>query len=350
MTRLEIINSVQAIINGEHPQEEVLSILHRHRCVPLLCALKETRSSEVAYNAPMEFLNRMAVNERLRLLRPFFENTTVRYAIIKGVPLSAVICGDPYARYSGDVDILIDKKDSDSIKNELMNMGFVQGYVCNGKIKPFSRKNILFYATMSHQMAPFVKYTGNPLCPYVVVDVNTDIMWGESSERADIKSFLTNTTTMCVNHTQFVKLSPEAEFISLCLHHYKDVNSIFLLYEQGIYLGHFCDIFYYLMNSNIDKDILLSLSTDYNVSEYIYYCLYYTNAIFNSKIIDMYLEIFEPYRNMELINSFGLNKTERKLWKCEFFDRLFTDDMKTLLEKHLSTQDMQKIDVNEKFM
>ena len=351
MTTFEIISAIRAIVNGQEPQSDILQLLHKHRCASLIRTLKGTTiSGEVANKASMDFLNRMAVNERFRVLRPFFEDTTERYAIIKGAPLSLVMCGDPYARYSGDIDILINKVDSNTIKNKLFSLGFVQGYVSDGRIVPFSRKNIVFQVAMTHQLAPFVKRTENPLCPFVVVDINTDIMWGESSNRVNIGAFLTNTTTMCINNVKFSKLTPEAEFISLCLHHYKDINSIYLLYERGIYLSHFFDVFYYIINSNMDKHKLLSLSIDYKVGEYIYYCLYYTNVIFNSKNLDEYLEIFEPYRNVELINSFGLNDSERKAWNCEFFERLFADDMQTLLKKHLTVQDIRKIEANEAYM
>ena len=128
MTTFEIINSVRAIVNGKEPQSDILPLLYKHRCASLICRLKGIGTGEGANKASMDFLNRMAVNERFRVLSPFFENTTESYAIVKGAPLSSVICGDPYARYSGDVDILIDKKDSNTIKNRLFSLGFVQGY------------------------------------------------------------------------------------------------------------------------------------------------------------------------------------------------------------------------------
>ena len=133
---------------------------------------------------------------------------------------------------------------------------FVQGKITRNGIEPFFREEILFQTVISHQIAPFVKKSNNKICPYINVDLNFDIMWGESETKADMEFVLQNTMETAILGVTFNKLSPEMEFISLCLHHYKDLNSVYLLYKRGLTLSHFCDIYFFIKNCNIDSEVL----------------------------------------------------------------------------------------------
>lgn len=78
------------------------------------------------------------------------------------------------------------------------------------------------------------------------MDVNYDIFWGERDEQADMDAFLTNLRNIAIEGVEVRELAPEEEFISLCLHHYKDMNSVYLLSMGNLRLSLLCDIYYYL--------------------------------------------------------------------------------------------------------
>ena len=344
----DIIQAVRNLSKGEEAGLDISDILYRHRCSYLLSLTKDKKYLKIL--ASEKFLSKMAVIERYKALAYFFENTDINYAVIKGAVLSLCAYNDPYLRFSGDIDILIDKNDSDKIKKELKALGFVQGRVTDRGIIPFSREEILFQTSMTHQTAPYVKETGNKLCPYVNIDINTDIMWGESKKKADMTDFLQHTTTVEINSFKVKKLLPEAEFISLCLHHYKDFNSLYLLSKKGLCLGQYCDIYFYLKNMKPSASILQALAEQLNVGEYIYYCLYYTDLIFDDEDIKSYMLAFEKYKNDTLLSSFGLGEDERRGWECGFFERIFSPNINEILKDKLTQQDLIKIRINQNFM
>lgn len=258
MNEQELLKAIRVLAGGSSPDTDIAEFLYRHRCYYLLSTLPRPLYAQAltAENA----LNRIAVKERYKACRSLFEQISFPYAVIKGAVLSHMAYGDPFVRHSGDIDLLICRKDADALKALLLSLGFVQGRITDGGIVPFSRHEILFQATASHQSAPYVKQTGNPLCPYVNVDVNMDILWGESEEKADMDTVLANTERTVLLDVPFRKLTAEMEFIALCLHHYKDMHSLYLLSGGSMRLSLFCDLYYYLRNVHPGTEKLRALA------------------------------------------------------------------------------------------
>lgn len=341
MTNDEIISSVRSLVKGEQPITDVCEILFRHKCFYLLSMLKNNPYLKTLTLARV--VNSAALKERYTALQPFFENSPFPYAVIKGAVLSQAAYKDLLIRSSGDIDILISRKNSDQMKEYLRSLGFIQGRILEDRIVPFSRREILFQTAMSHQTAPYVKETESKLCPFINVDVNTDIFWGERNEKADMDFVLSNTCVTNVLGLKINKLSPEAEFISLCLHHYKDMNSLYLLYEGSLTLSHYCDIYFYLINNALDRQKLTDLAEKLNAGQYLYYCIYYANLIFDSPVLNKYLTLLEKHKNQQTLDSYGLTKDEQKAWQITFFDRLFHQDLQSYIKKHLTQKDMNNI-------
>lgn len=227
---------------------------------------------------------------------------------------------------------------------------FIQGRIINNNIVPLSRTEVIFQTLMSHQTAPYIKNTSNIICPFVNIDINTNIMWGESRFQSDTAYILSQTNYIEICNQKIKKLNAESEFISLCLHHYKDLNSIYLLTVRGIKLYLFCDIYYYLKNNFLNKQLLKSLVQLLNVDKYIYYCLYYVNLIFNDELISDYLDLFAYAEDETVLNSFGLDDSERKSWQIGFYERLFHENIGNYIYKFLTSQDIEKIKINRNYM
>lgn len=346
------IEAVRDLANEKQPSFDISEILYNHGCIYLLSKIKGKNKYTDKLKAE-NLLNKICINERYKacaaVFREFKENN-ISCAVIKGAVLSAAAYNNPFCRQSGDIDILINRKDIDNIKEIMLRNGFVQGKITENGVEPFSRKEILFQTAMSHQTAPFVKKSNNKICPYINVDLNFDIMWGESETKADMEFVLQNTMETAILGVTFNKLSPEMELISLCLHHYKDLNSIYLLYERGLTLSHLCDIYFFIKNCNIDSEAFYNYCLKLNVGKYVYYCLYYTNLIFDDEIIKKYMLLLHSTESDSILNSFGLSDKERQSWDVDFFTRLFDLNIREYLDNTLSKEALNKIQINQTLM
>lgn len=341
----EILNNIRLLSRGEAPGQDMTELLQKHNCGYLLSQEKRDLTADT--------LNKICIGERFRACKAVFaafEENNIPYAVIKGAVLSEMAYGDAFCRRSGDIDLLLLRDNIDRAKQIMINCGFVQGRVTDEGIVPFNRRELLFQISASHQTAPFIKKTANPVCPYVNVDVNLDIFWGESDVKADMPFVLEHTECAEINGIKLKKLTPELEFIALCLHHYKDANSIYLLWQKGLSLSLFCDIYFYLKNNRLNLQVLKVASKHLQAEDFVYYCIYYCNEIFNDNLLAPYLETLKTETSEQNLNTFGLDKAERKPWNISFAERLFSGCLKQYFEKVLSPEDLQKIKINHELM
>lgn len=348
MTNQEIIENIRALVKGMQPKQDISKVLLQHRCEYLLTKVAPQEYRQ--HQALARVVNSIAIKERLKACAPIFSQNEIPYAVIKGAVLSDTIYHDPLLRTSGDIDILIHRKDADHLKQLLTANGFVQGRVTGQGIIPFSRRELLFQTSFSHQAAPYIKKTGNMLCPYVNLDINMDLLWGESEERTNMDFVLSNTVKSELFQIAFQKLTPEMEFVSLCLHHYKDMNSLYLLASGSLRLGLFCEIYDYLHNVKPDIKTLCYLCEKLNVGRYLYTCLYQTNELFEDQIILAYLEALDAQKDLSLLDSFGLNKKEHKTWTLNLLDRVLHPNINDYIQELLTDEEKEKIKINRELM
>ena len=340
----QIIEAIRTCVRGQEPKVDISDVLRAHRCDALL--KKQKNSLETVE----QIVNRVAIKERYSACKYFFENITCPYAVIKGAVLSSAVYNDPVLRVSGDIDILIHRRDADEAKRLLRACGFIQGRVTEKGVVPFTRKEILYQTAMSHQMAPFIKETSNKLCPYVNLDVNTDVLWGECEQFVDIDEVLLHRKREMLFDVNIYKLLPEMEFVVLCLHHYKDMNSIYLLSKGSLRLGLFCDIYFYLRNLRPSALRIAELSHRLGVGKYVFVCLAHTLEIFNDSVLEPYINVLQNERDELLLKTFGLSREERKNWGIPLFERLFHPNLPQYMQELLTDADRKKILINEENM
>ncbi len=340
-----IFEKIRRLIKERTPCPELIPLFKKHKCLYL-----QTLAGDKEALMDIQ-LTKAAIAARFQTCEPVFAKLRqIPYAVIKGAVLSQDAYGAPFLRKSGDIDLLTSREYVDMIKGVLLEHGFIQGRVTEEGLIPFSRKELLFQTAMSHQTAPFVKKIFNPLCPYVNVDVNLDILWGESNQDTNMGYVLAHTIETEIAGVSAKRLTPEMSFLSLCLHHYKDMNSLYLLYEGGLGLHLFCDLYFAFQNLPLDADLLREQSEVLSVAPYLYYCLFYTNEVFDDPNLKAFLKNWEGYRDDRLLDSFGLTDTERKTWPIPFTERLFTDDIRPLIDELLDDKDREKIALNERLM
>ena len=348
MTDADTLRAVAELAKGGKGSPELAPLLERSGCFYLLSRLGKTGKlqRETVFNA-------LCAKERYRACAPVLEKleeASIPYAVIKGAVLSQAAYGSVSFRHSSDLDLLVSRSRADALKSILLENGFVQGRVTDAGILPYSRREIIFQAGLSHQTAPFVKHTGNPLCPYVNVDVNLDLFWGESRRKADMDFVLSETEEAEVCGVRIRKLPPEMEFVSLCLHHYKDMNSLYLLMRDGLRLDEFCDLYFYLKRVRPDIPGLLSAAERLGAGAYLYYCLFYTGRIFEDPLLEPYLDAFRSPEGEAVLERYGLAEDEYAWWEMPFPERLLSGRLPEYLGSLLGEEKRQKVLLNREMM
>ena len=348
MTIESKIEEIRAAVRGKEMTAEMSGFLYRQHCYYLIAIaghpLYKTRL------AAEQMVNRLIVEQRYSACKSVFEKIQFPYAIIKGAVLSKQIYGSPFLRMSCDMDFLVSKKNVDELKQILLSCGFILGRITNKGVEPFNRREVVFQNTVTHQTAPFVKTIDSNVCQSVVVDINHSIMWGESTNKIDTDFVLSHLEEDALCKTSFKKLDREIEFISLCLHHYKDMNSLYLLVQGKFGLNLFCDIYFYLLNASPDVLKLTNFCKDLHIGKYVYVCLHHTYSIFNDDIVLKYLNALEKQADQSLLNTFGLRQDEIKEWDMNLFERIFANDLGKRVYSHLSRAEKEKLMVNQYYM
>lgn len=273
----------------------------------------------------------------------FFDSIHDReYAYIKGEALSIQAYKKPGQRNVSDIDILLPRNELQYFETKLKQNGFVSSVP--------SRLNRIVLLSSSHQVAPWVRYIEH-LGP-MYIDLNFDIFWGEyDGKRADMNLFLCDTKELEIFGCKVKTLSTIKAMIQLVLHHYKDLNSIILLASRKkINPSIFKDIYYFVKNNQeeITVEKLYTAGLEYEILPFIYYMLYYTRMIYKDKILDEYIANFRTPEGEELLQYYGLNKSEWHKWKVDFYTRLNSENIYNIIKEDLTERDREKILFNKK--
>jgi len=265
----------------------------------------------------------------------------IPYAVIKGEALSLQAYGQTGKRISSDIDVLCDKIYLKEIEVILSQSGFVQ--------MKSSRQERITMLSGSHQVSPWVKNISPS--DVIKVDLNFDIFWGEyTKKRININTFLNDVTEANIYQRKVKVLPPLKAMVQLILHHYKDMNSIFLLATRNsIKNDMFKEILFLLLNNAdiITVDKLYEISAEYNIIPYVYYIFHYTNQIFGNEIMKKYEQALKTPEGIDLLDYYGLSENERRQWKVDFKTRLETENRYLLIKDDLTEKDIEKIERNK---
>lgn len=289
-----------------------------------------------------DILNKLFIQECYALIAKTLHQVNFCYSIVKGAVLSKQIYGNAIQRKSSDIDILVPRVYLPSLIKIFKDQGFIS-------IQKSREERILMLSN-SHQVAPLVKEM--PLWGSITIDVNFDVFWGEyEGKRINMEEFLFDTIEMDIYGARIKTLPPIKALIQLILHHYKDMNSIFLLAtRKSIRYDMFKDV-YCLIKNNIDAinlEDLYSISKEYEIIPYVFYVLYYTEQIFNDKILKKYVEAFRTAKGELLLNHYGLCSKEQKEWRYDFKVRLESENLYDLIKDDLTKNDKDKIVINKR--
>lgn len=277
-----------------------------------------------------------------------FKKQGIAYALLKGESLSFYAYGEFGRRVSNDVDLLVNKVDLSKIDGIMAKCGFSQQFDGFEKV---TRADVIATVMNSHQTVTYKKR----IMPYnmlLEIDINFSLMWGEIELNIlDVTEFLSNTVSMEIYGENVAVLSARYAFIQVLLHHYKDCNSIFVLYTREPFILSRLEEVYLFWKRNyeyISDDWLYEFSARNHILGYVFYMLYYTNEVYPDSDLKRYVNRLRTDEGDYLLNCFGLNAKERRQWNCTFQERLHSDDISRLLEPQLTDEDRKKINFNLK--
>lgn len=332
---------------------ELLTIFRYHDILELLSSIPLLDEAVYANAKLRRSVNQASHQLRLALMQPVFDEIPFPYAVIKGLALARMAYTNESYRCSTDVDLLIDRVNVKRMEDILRQNGFIQGRVnSQGEIVAYTREERLFYLTTSHQTAPFIKLTDDRRMPYLCVDINFKIVWGEYEGNAiGINEFLTDREWLaCDTYHKggFFTLTPEKTLIQYCLHNYKEINSLYLLtIHNSISLRGFCDVYGLIKKCNLNMKKVAEIAEQYHIQNYLYTVLYFTAKVFDDPDL---LCFFNDIDLLDDPNQFGLTKAERKTWPVNFEERLFSQNRLALIQPLLTKAEQDKIQANKRYL
>lgn len=297
-------------------------------------ALRQRRKGTVIKNA-------IIFNELIEL---FNELREFPYAVIKGEPLSKMAYGEEGYRNSADIDILVHKSHVAELKSVLEKHGFCENiFDADGNKRESTRieKILLGY---SHQTIPFVKISKYNIPMYI--DINCDIFWGEyDKKRICMHSFLANFEFIKIYRSTVKTLKPLHMFVSLCLHHYREMNAPYYFKLNNPFNTYALQDVYYLYKNHIAKNIkeFVKYVNENNLEEYIFFVLYHTHKVFPDESFYDDMKQFETEEGVYGLEYYGLCSSERKKWPISFEQRFNNPNLFQLIEPQLTEADERKI-------
>lgn len=263
------------------------------------------------------------------------------YVVIKGEVLSVMAYGAAGKRNSGDIDVLVDRKDLKALEMILKEDGFESA--------DLTRQEKIVARAFSHQIEPYHKQL--PLGT-LEVDINYELIWGEwQGKKPSVKEMLDRREFVDVFGVQVPCLTVEDAFIQMCLHHYKDMNVLFhLTLHNPISRRLFDDVagFWKLQGEKMDLIKLREWMEEYSLTPFFYYIAYYTDRVCDVPELASWAKELESPEGMSLLDTFGLAEGERKKWPIPFEKRLENEDLPELVRSLLTDKELEKAEQNHK--
>lgn len=230
----------------------------------------------------------------------------IDYALIKGFDIVNKVYNPvaPHTRDFNDIDILVDKEDLSKTSKVVESLGYVQGDVNNlhTTIKEATRVEKLEMQMRSHQIYSYVSLDIYDdilnISECTLIDINfTPFEGGEQTPKISTKELLKECNIMATSSGYYKSLNIYYTFIQLAYHLYKDTK-----YKRkkeirtDITIQKFCDIREFLRyaQNKWDLENLIQLIWDNNLTEAIYFVLFFTQKMYDEKSYDAYLERICP--------------------------------------------------------
>ena len=173
-----------------------------------------------------------------------------KYAMLKGAYLCKVY-PEGY-RTSNDIDLLVHPKDVTKVGNALLDAGFKQGNIKNGRFEAATRKEIIESKMMRGETVPYIKEVNLPGMKFLEVDINFSLDYKPGDTQL-LEEMLNSTLLVSVGDFKVRTLREDDFFIHLCSHLYKEATTLpWIEMKRDMTLYKYADI--YMLLNNADED------------------------------------------------------------------------------------------------
>ena len=267
-------------------------------------------------------------------LKSILSECGCNYAMLKG----AFLCRyypDGY-RTSNDIDLLVLPEHVTAIGIALLNAGFRQGNIRNGKFLPATRREIIESKMMRGETVPYIKEIKLPSMKYLEVDINFSLDYKNGDTKA-LEKILERVQNREVGRMSVPTLDCADFFIHLCSHLYKEATTLpWIEMKRDMTLYKYCDI--YLLLSEMTEGqvkIVFERAKSLGMEEIVAFTMLQTASLFdvNSKFISMAEDILSD--KPEFIHLV-ISPKEQKTFVYEekdIFERFFAESRKKLLKE-----------------
>jgi hypothetical protein len=259
--------------------------------------------------------NKILMSE-LEIIKKKCKENNIIVAPVKGAFLLNKLYLNYQIRFSGDLDILISKKNVNKIIGIMYELGYVQGKCKNDCIVKMSRQEEILWKLNMGNLYPFVK-----LCEYgYPIEIKIDFRFS-LDDRLD--STAVDTMLKTVSHEE---MDEEMYLIHMCTHLYNEASNLyFAKWNKDINIIKFCDIREYILNC-CDNAILnkaIEFAKKYLFEDALYYTFYYLKELYNDGYEDNVLDKLTHIEEKK-IQEYKINKYSEKMqWKNSFKTRMF---------------------------
>ncbi|MBE7058973.1 MAG: hypothetical protein E7387_07775 [Ruminococcaceae bacterium] len=257
------------------------------------------------------------------------------YAMLKGAYLCRAY---PEAyRTSNDIDLLVHPKDVTKIGNVLLDAGFKQGNIRNGKFEPATRKEIIESKMMRGETVPYIKEFDLPGMQFLEVDINFSLDYKPG--KADVlKEFLEYSLVEVLPGYHVKTLRKDDFFVHLCAHLYKEATTLpWVEMMRDMTLYKYCDIYMIIDDAMMEYvDFYFRRAAEFGMEKVCAFAVLQTSELFdvnNTYAIDIAKEILK--NDPDFIHEV-ISPKEKKMYvytEKDITKRFFADSRKELLQE-----------------
>lgn len=235
-------NRMQSIAYGTLRDRGLLSKVNREFRNSLMGAYEQNVEKNESFFGSIMYLNRILAG------------CGYKYAMLKGAYLCG--CYPQGFRTSNDIDLLVLPEDITGIGNVLLNAGFKQGNIRNGKFVSATRKEIIESRVMRGETVPYIKQICRPGMQFLEIDINFSLDYKPGDAQL-VREMLARTSAKIVDGLEIPTLEMGDFFVHLCCHLYKEATTLpWIEMNRDMTLYKYCDI--YMLLNDIGRD-----QTDY---------------------------------------------------------------------------------------
>lgn len=262
-------------------------------------------------------------------------NNNIKVVVLKGMYLAPQIYKDPGLRSFGDMDILIDKKDTIKAFEILSDLQYCQGEYDNKSdtIIKYEQSRINEYENELQHYAEFVKKSSTCLFPAYYIDVHHRLTTQIDDYYFNITDILNRAEKYKTNLVEAYRLSNEDFVLHLCSHLFWHTQSLQdIKNKEDICLILYSDIRLFIRNNDIDWNLLFEYANETKLTDALYYSLYHCQLIYNDVVPN---NIFSKW-DIEYLEKMSKIIYDRWIfripnmkigeWKEDFLTRMFNED------------------------